>query len=49
MAWAAPRQRARAAALQEAVGAVTVRIDETITEPLCWPRKSAIWWTSSAA
>ena len=31
LAWAAPRQRARAAALQDAVGGVTVRIDETVT------------------
>ncbi|SDQ35845.1 ABC transporter ATP-binding protein [Quadrisphaera sp. DSM 44207] len=31
MAWAAPRQRARAAALQEAVDGVTVSIDETVT------------------
>jgi len=31
MAWAAPRQRARTAALQEAVDAVTVSIDETVT------------------
>ena len=31
MAWAAPRQRARTAALQEAVDGVTVSIDETVT------------------
>jgi ABC-type multidrug transport system fused ATPase/permease subunit len=31
LAWAAPRQRARATALQEAVDGVTVAIDETVT------------------